>query len=105
MLHKIKPKHLMMIGVLAMVIGILFYALWNVVDMPHVWRSFSLVKWARNTLGRYGISSIYFFGGVLVFLRGYSAMRSEERSRQVQQQLQQQFQQQQQQSNWPGHRQ
>jgi hypothetical protein len=105
MLSKLKPKHLMMIGVLAMLIGIAFYALWNVVDMPRVWKHVSIVRWAAKTLGRYGISSIYFFGGVLVFLRAYAAMRSNERSQKQLlefQQQQMQYQARQQQQNREG---
>lgn len=77
----------MMFGLLAMLIGLGFYALWEVVDLPYTFRKIGIIKWASRSLGRYGISSIYFFGGVMVFLKGYAAMRSEERSRAVQQQV------------------
>jgi hypothetical protein len=106
MLSRIKPKHLMIFGILAMLIGLMFFALWNVVDMPHVWRSVKIVRWATRNLGRYGISSLYFFGGVVVFLKGYTAMRSEERSRNIQQQQPTHYLgNQQQPPQWPGNHQ
>ncbi len=85
----------MIFGIAAMLIGLGFFALWEVVDMPYSIRKISIIKWARRSLGRYGISSIYFFGGLVVFLKGYAAMRSEERSRAIQQQQQQP-------NQWPG---
>lgn len=81
MLTRIKPKHVMMFGVLCMLIGILFVTLWNVVDVPYDIKRFPIIKWARKALGQYGISAIYFFGGLVIFLKGYAAMRSDERSR------------------------
>lgn len=93
----------MLFGLLCVVIGLLFFALWNVVDIPYSFRSFPIIRWMRRALGRYGISSIYFFGGILAFLKGYAAMRSEERSQAVQQQQPKNYPgNQQQPPQWPG---
>lgn len=85
LLQVIRPKHLMIFGVVSMLCGLCVLALWNV-------RSFSrweiegthIIGWCRKTLGRYGCSGFYFAGGLLLFLRGYFGMRVEERQKQQQ---------------------
>lgn len=87
MLYSLKPKHLMIFGVICMVAGLCVFALWNVHGLGD-WdiAGTHIVRWCRKTLGRYGITAFYVFGGMVIFLRAYIAMRSDERSRALQQQ-------------------
>ncbi len=81
MLTRIRPKHVMIFGIVAMLCGIGIYALWNHTELPRGFRRSDLGKWIRKDLGRYWICGIYFFGGLVAFLRGYMGMRVEERTR------------------------
>lgn len=81
MLTRIRPKHIMMLGILAMVCGIGIYALWNHTSMPRGFKHTDLGRWIRRDLGRYWVSGFYFFAGLIVFLKGYMGVRMEERSR------------------------
>lgn len=83
MLSALRPKYIMIFGVICMIIGLGFFGLWNHVHAPRLIRHWNIVEWATRTLGRYGISALYFFGGMVVFLKGYAALRSEERSRNI----------------------
>ena len=83
MLSILRPKHIMILGIVAMLFGLGFFALWNHFHAPRLLRNLDLIKWATRMLGRYGLTAIYFFGGLIVFLRGYAAMRAEERSRNI----------------------
>lgn len=86
MLSSLRPKHIMIFGVISMLCGLGVFALWKVDALSH-WDILGtgIIRWCRKTLGRYGISAFYFLGGMFVFLRGYFAMRSEERSREINQ--------------------
>lgn len=77
----------MIFGVISMLCGLGVFALWKVDALSH-WDILGtdIVRWCRKTLGRYGISGIYFFGGMLVFLRGYLGIRMEEKNAARQQQ-------------------
>ena len=82
-----KPKQMMIFGVICMLVGLGVFALWKVDGLSH-WdiAGTKIVHWFRRSLGRYGCSGLYFLGGLIVFLKGYAAMRSDERSRNVQNQ-------------------
>lgn len=81
MLTRIRPKHIMLLGIAAMLCGIVLYAVWNHSRMPSAIRHWDLMKWIRRDLGRYWVSGFYFFAGLIVFLKGYMGVRMEERSR------------------------
>jgi hypothetical protein len=78
----LRPKLAMILGVLCMLAGLIVYALWNVRGLGD-WdiAGTGIVEWCREKLGRYGITAFYFFGGLIIFLRGYVGLRMEEKQR------------------------